>query len=215
MGEVVGGPPVSDAAFGIEGGALGVEGVGDLVADDGADSAVVRGGRRPGVEEGRLEDGGGEVEPVVERQVDGIDGLGRHTPLLAIDELADATDVVLTVEEAGAEEVAEEVVGFDFKGGIGAPVSGVADRDLEGAEFRESFFFGGRSHPGDGLEALAEGDEEVGDEGFGLSFGFRGEVAPGVDLADGIAENGGDEDVSTESPGGVARVCLRGCGRRS
>ena len=41
VGEVFGRPPVADAAFGVEGGALGVEGVADLVADDGADGSVV------------------------------------------------------------------------------------------------------------------------------------------------------------------------------
>src|ERR1700734_99121 len=84
MGEVFGGPPVADSAFGVEGGALGVEGVADLVADDGADGSVVVRGRAGGVEEGRLQDGGGEVEAVVEGKIDGVDGLRGHAPLFAV-----------------------------------------------------------------------------------------------------------------------------------
>ena len=100
VGEVFGGPPVADAALGVECGALGVEGVADLVADDGADGAVVVGGGGLGIEEGRLQDGGGEVEAVVQREVDGVDGLRGHAPLVAVDGLADAVEGVVVVEEA-------------------------------------------------------------------------------------------------------------------
>ena len=53
----------------------------DLVADDGANGAVVVGGWGIGIKEGRLQDGGGEVEAVVEREIDGVDGLRIHAPL--------------------------------------------------------------------------------------------------------------------------------------
>ena len=56
VSEVFGRPPVADAALGVEGGALGVEGVADLVADDGSDGSVVGGGGSFGVEERWLED---------------------------------------------------------------------------------------------------------------------------------------------------------------
>ena len=153
VGEVFGRPPVADAALGVEGGALGVEGVADLVADDGADGSVVGGGGGLGIEEGRLQDGGGEVEAVVEREVDGVDGLRGHGPLLAVDGGADAAEVVVVFEEAGAPEVGEEVVGRDLVGGVAAPVVGIADADLQGAEFGEGFGFGGGGHPGEVLEA--------------------------------------------------------------
>ena len=48
-------------------------------------------------------------------------------------------EVVVVVEEAGAPEVAEEVVGLDLEAGVAAPVVGVADADLEGAELGEGF----------------------------------------------------------------------------
>ena len=114
VGEVFGGPPVADAAFGVEGGAFGVEGVADLVADDGADGSVVVGGGGLGIEEGWLQDGGGEVEAVVERKIDGVDGLRGHAPLFAVGGLADAAEGVVVFEEAGVPEVGEEIVGCDL-----------------------------------------------------------------------------------------------------
>ena len=114
VSEVFGGPPVADAAAVVEGGSFGVEGVGDLVADDGSDGSVVGGVGSLGIEEGRLEDGGGEVERVVEREVDGVYGLRLHGPFLAIDGGADAVDLVVVLEEVAAPDVAEEVVGLHF-----------------------------------------------------------------------------------------------------
>ena len=66
---------------------------------------------------------------------------------------------------------------------------GVADADLEGAEFGDGFFLGGRGHPGDVFEADAEGGDEVGDEGFGLGLGFGREETLDVELTDGVAED--------------------------
>ncbi len=168
------------------------------------------GGGGLGIEEGWLQDGGGEVEAVVEREVDGVDGLRGHAPLFAVDGFADAVEGVVIVEETGVPEVGEEVVWLDFVAGVAAPVVGIADADLEGAEFGERFLLGGGRHPGDVLEADAEGGDEVRDEGFGLGFGFGGEEALGVDLADGVAEGGGDEDIATE----VAGTLLGGSGER-
>ena len=182
----------------------------DLVADDGADGAVVVRGGGFGIEEGWLQDGGGEVEAVVERKVDGVDGLRTHAPLFAVGGLADAAEGVVVVEEAGVPEIGEEIVGCDFVGGVAAPMVGIADADLEGAEFRDGFLLGGGGHPGDVFEAGAEGGDEVGDDGFGLGLGFGREEALGVDLADGVAEGGGDEDVAAE----VAWALLGGSGER-
>lgn len=80
---------------------------------------------------------------------------------------------------------------------------GVADRDLQGTELGQAFFFGAGSHPGEVFQALAEGGKEVGDEGFGLGLRFGREVTGGVDLADGVSENGGDEDISAEVAGAL------------
>ena len=55
-----------------------------------------------------------------------------------------------------------------------------------------------------------EGGDEVGDDGFGLGLGFGGEEALDVDLPNGVAEGGGDEDVAAE----VAGALLGGSGER-
>ena len=131
--EILGGPPVANAACGVEGCAFGVEGVADLVADDGADGAVVVSGGAVGIEEGRLQDCCGEVEAVVERQVDGVDSLRIHAPLFTVDGLADALEGVVILEDAAGPQIFEEVIGRDLVVGVAAPVIGIADADLKGA----------------------------------------------------------------------------------
>src|ERR1700733_15799475 len=48
--EIRWGPPIAHASFCVERAALGIEGVADLMTDDGADGAIVRSGRRGGGE---------------------------------------------------------------------------------------------------------------------------------------------------------------------
>ncbi len=62
----------------------------DLVADNSADRAVIDGGVRFGIEEGRIENGGGEDDLVQWRVVIGVDRRRGHSPFLAIDRLIDA-----------------------------------------------------------------------------------------------------------------------------
>ena len=186
----------------------------DLVADDGADGAVVVGGGGLGIEEGRLQDGGREVEAVVEWKVDGVDGLRGHAPLFAVDRFSDAVEGVVIVEEAGVPEIGEEIVWFYFVAGVAAPVVGIADADLEGAEFGDGFFLRGGCHPGDVFESDAECGDEIGDDGFGLGLGFGGEEALDVDLADGVAQGGGDEDDRHGSRAGAAGLLRRAWCRR-
>ena len=132
----------------------------------------------------------GKLRPLSSGRLTALTVCGVHAPLAAVDGLADAAEGVVVFEEAGAPEVGEEIVGRDFEGGVAAPVVGIADADLEGAEFGDGFLLGGGGHPGEVFEADAEGGDEVGDDGFGLGLGFGGEEALGVDLADGVAEDG-------------------------
>ena len=64
VGGVFGGPPVADAALGVEGGSFGVERVADLVADDGADGAVVGGGGALGSKKGGCRMAAGKLRPL-------------------------------------------------------------------------------------------------------------------------------------------------------
>ena len=61
----------------------------DLVADDGAHGAVVVRGVRIHVEERGLDDSRGKVQRVLEREIDGIDGLRGHPPFTAVDGLVE------------------------------------------------------------------------------------------------------------------------------
>src|ERR1035437_5964346 len=188
VGEVRWRPPIADAAPGVEGSALGVEGGGDLVPNDGSDRPIVRGGGRLGIEERRLQNRGRKVEAVVQREVDGVDGLGLHAPLFAVHGNADAAELVVILEEATAPDIAEEISGLDLEAGVAAPVVGVADTDVECAEFGERLGFGGRGHPRQGRETDAEGSHDVVYHRLGLGFGFGREVALHVQLADCVAE---------------------------
>ena len=58
------GPPVADLSGAVEGGALVIEAVADLVADDGTDPRVVHGVVGLRVEEGGLKNRGGEDDLV-------------------------------------------------------------------------------------------------------------------------------------------------------
>jgi len=62
---VLGGLPLAQVALAVVLGALVVEAVGHLVSDDDADAAEVDGGVDGEVEEGRLQNTGGEVDVVV------------------------------------------------------------------------------------------------------------------------------------------------------
>ena len=99
----VGPPDFLDVAVEVVLGALVVEAVGHLVADDDADAAEVD--RRVGrvVEEGRLQDAGGEVDVVLRRHVVGVHGGRRHAPLGGVDGLAELGEVALVFEDLGAE----------------------------------------------------------------------------------------------------------------
>ena len=83
-------------------GALVVEPVPDLVADDAPDGTVVRGVVGLGVEEGRLEDRGGEDDLVARGVVERVDRLGEGEPLLAVRRLEEATPVVVLLERRRA-----------------------------------------------------------------------------------------------------------------
>ena len=133
----------------------------------------------------------GKLRPLSSGRLTALTVCGSRHPLAAVGGLADAMEGVVVLEEVGAEEVADEVVGLDVEAVVGAPGVGVTDADFEGAELADGFGFGGGGHPVDGFEAVVEGGEEVGDERFGLGLGFGREVALGVELADGVAEGAG------------------------
>ena len=110
MLEVRGRPPIAHAPLGVKGAAFGVKRVADFVTDDGADGAIVGRGGGLRIEERRLQNGGREVERVLQREIDGIHRLRRHAPFLAIHGTPEARDFAVVLKQAAAPEVAEDIV---------------------------------------------------------------------------------------------------------
>ncbi len=104
------GPPVVHVAVAVVLRSLVVEAVADLVADHGADAAVVHRVVGLHVEERRLKDRGGEDDLVHPRVVVGVDRLRRHEPFVAIDRLAQLGELAIDLEGGRALDVADEVV---------------------------------------------------------------------------------------------------------
>src|SRR5438552_18632977 len=77
-------PPVGELAFGIEFRAGIVEAMADLVPDGGADRTIVGSRIGLGIEEGRLQNGSGEIEAVLEWEIQRVDRLGSYPPFVAV-----------------------------------------------------------------------------------------------------------------------------------
>src|SRR5437764_14628977 len=85
MGGVLRCPPVGELAFGIKFRARIIKAMADLVPDGGADRAIVGGSVRLRIEERRVQNGSGEVESVLDREIQCVDGLRSHSPCVAVD----------------------------------------------------------------------------------------------------------------------------------
>src|SRR5262249_21614250 len=103
--EILLGPPVEQSALRIELTALIIEAMTDLVSNNSADRAIVVRVVGVGIEIWRLEDGGREVQSVLKREIDGIDGLRSHPPFVAVDGLVQLGQVTVVVEEFGTQFV--------------------------------------------------------------------------------------------------------------
>src|SRR2546423_9207951 len=85
MGGVLRRPPVCELAFGIKFRARIIKAMANLVPDGGADRAIVGGSVRLRIEERRFQNGSGEVESVLQREIQGVDRLRCHPPFVAVD----------------------------------------------------------------------------------------------------------------------------------
>ncbi len=104
------GPPVLQHAIAIIFRALIVEAVADLVADGGADLAIVHRVVGVGIEEGRLQDAGREHDLVERRIVIGVVGRRRHAPFGAVDRLIDALRMAVPFEFSGVLNRRDQIV---------------------------------------------------------------------------------------------------------
>ena len=161
--------------------------MGHLVANHHTDGTVVAGVVGLGIEEGRLEDTRGEADFVGCGVIIGVDGLRGHEPFVAIDGFVDARfDVVAVAEAAGAHHVlVVRQALVNVEGGIVHPLVGIANLDVEGAEFIVGQAFRFVAHPFLCIDALAEGSLQVSDELLHALLGRFGEVFLHVHLAHG------------------------------
>src|ERR1035437_8741257 len=188
MRKIGGGPPITHAAFRIECAAFRIEGVADFVPDYGADGAIVGRSRGKRIEERRLQNRGGKIECVLERQVYRIHRLRRHRPFLPVHWLAEARDLAAIIGQAAPPNVAKDITCLYFKAGVVVPGFRIADSDVQRRELGLGFRLSRRIHPGESFNALAKSSNQVGHHGLCLRLGFWREVPLRVDLAYGVAQ---------------------------
>ena len=107
-------PPVAGASGGVRLAALVVKAVAHLVADDGADAAVIFRRVGVGIEIGGLQDASGQDETVGEGVVEGIDDMGGRHPALAVDRTAQVRLLLLPVEFVAGVHGLDQLAGFDI-----------------------------------------------------------------------------------------------------
>ena len=185
---ILGRPPVLQDPVAVGLAALVVEAVADLVADDAADAAIVHRHVRLRVEEGRLQDGGGEDDLVQGGVVIGIHGLGRHAPFAAVHRLVHPGHVPVPVRHLGAEHRAIEVIGLHHHGGIVAEMVRIADLHGELGELGLGRGLGLGAHPVQLVDPGGQGCADIGHQLQHLGLGFGREVLLHIDLADRLAQ---------------------------
>src|SRR5207302_11067730 len=80
MSRVLWRPPVREFAFGVKLRTGIVEAMADLVSDGSADRAVLGRSVRLAIEQGRFQNGRGQVDAVLEWEIKRLDGLRSHPP---------------------------------------------------------------------------------------------------------------------------------------
>ena len=177
------GPPVAHRAGGIEFRTVIVEAVADLVADNGPDRAVVIGRVCLGVEERRLEDGGGEVQRVLHRQVDRVDQLRVHPPFALVERFAHLGKLLLVAQLFGRLDIGIGVVRVDLQRVVIGPFVGITDADFHGLDLLFGFGLGRGRHPVDCINAFGKGVLDIVDHPLDFGLGRGGEVLIDIELA--------------------------------
>src|SRR5579883_2136379 len=136
------GPPVAKISFGVELAALIVEAMGQLMADDRANCAVIYGVVHFVVIKRRLKNSGGEIHVVFLSVVIGVDGGLGHLPIGLVHRFADFSKLPRQFEGAGAGGVSIKVVAGNLDAGVVEPMSFVSDLVRDGAELHQRLALG-------------------------------------------------------------------------
>src|SRR5207244_12065226 len=105
------------------------------------------------VEEGPVEDGRGEVESVLERKIERVDGLGRHPPFTAIDRTAKLGELMMIFPLLCSPGVAQRIVAADHEPSVVAPRLRVTDTNTQRFELGFCLRFGRGRNPAQGIDA--------------------------------------------------------------
>src|SRR5438552_15132081 len=154
MGRVLRCPPVGELALGIKFRAGIVETMADLVPDGGADRAVVGSGVRLWIEERRLQNGSGEIEAVLEWEIQRVDRLGSYPPFVAINTLTQLGQLVMIFPFLRSPGVPERVIPTNDEPGVIAPFLGITDADAQSFAFGFGLHFCHRRHPAGRIDAM-------------------------------------------------------------
>ena len=203
------GPPIVQVAVLVELATLIVETVSHLVTDHNADSTVVHRVVSLRVVEGGLQNRCGEADLVGGGVVVSVHGLGRHKPLLAIDGLAQFSEVIGRVPSICALDVLPiRQRGVDFERRIILPLVGVADLDGERSELLLSACLRLVAHPLQSLDMLTQRHLQVLDQLGHTHLVLLGEVLGNVHLTYGLAQNRVGHAHSA-LPAGTLLLCAR------
>src|ERR1051326_7059609 len=91
-------------------------------------------------------------------------------------------------KQAAPPEIAKHVIGLYFVAGVLMPVLRISNAHIKSIEFFQGFSFGGRGHPWERFNALAESGGDVGDHLLRLGFGFRREETLRINFPDGVTQ---------------------------
>ncbi len=137
-----------------------------------------------------MQNGGGEVQRVLQRQIHGVDSLRRHPPLATVYGLSQFGELVLVFQCDGAVVIAKRIIGADIQRAITAPGLRIAHAHTQ----RGYFLFGlrarGGRHPRQRIDTIVECGKDVLHHRFDFRFCRGREVVLHINLANGIAKVG-------------------------
>ena len=200
-------PPVVQVAVLVVVAALVIEAVGHFVSNHHTDGTIVESVVGIHVEEGFLQDTGGEADLVGGGIVVGVDGLRSHAPFGLVDGLVNLGDHVGNVELVGADDVGEVAVVLDFETAIVTPLVGITHLDHDGGEFLDGALLGALAHPFGIVDTHGKSLLQIVDHLHHTVFGLRGEEACHVELAKGLTH--GTVDGAGDAKLALTKLLLR------
>ncbi len=149
-------PPILEIALRIKLAALIVESMCQLMTDHRSDAAVVYRGVHFVVVKRGLQNSGWKVDVVLGRVVVGVHGGRRHEPFGAIHLFPYFVELAMDFEFGGTFVIADGVASNNLDTRVIAPLVGISDFVGDRAQLNQRLLLGGRRHPGERLNVLAE-----------------------------------------------------------